>query len=491
MSQIETQVLYYGDNLGILRNRTYFPDASVDLVYLDPPFNSKKEYNVIFQESAGIQSPAQLRAFSDYWTWDQKAQDTYQDIVNNAPLNVAKLVAALYDGVGRTDVMAYLVMMTPRLIELQRVLKATGSLYLHCDPAAGHYLKIIMDAIFGAANFRREVVWRTGWVSGFKAAAKNWVRNHDLLLYYVEGPRFTFNKDRAYFPHPPGYRRRGGGGNPRGVAMDDVWTDIYSPWIMSYSREKLGYRTQKPLALLERIVELSSNEGDIVLDPFCGCGTAIHAAQKLRRRWIGIDLTHLAIAVMRNRLAGAFPGLRYHVVGEPPDVPSAAALHRQDPIQFQWWAVSLVRGKPLDRDTPRRGRDEGIDGEILFMDTPDGGVKRVVMSVKGGTTGVAHVRDLRGVVERESALGIFVTLREPTAAMRAEAAAAGTHHSQLFNADYPKLQIVTIQELLQHREDPRAVVRLPPSALGLERPPVERERAEQAPLALDTPENGP
>ena len=484
---METNVLYYGDNLRFLRNRTYFPDESVDLIYLDPPFNSKKEYNVIFREATGTLPAAQLRAFSDSWTWDETTNATYQDIIQNAPLEVSKLTAALHDALGRTDVTAYMVMMTPRLVELHRVLKKTGSIYLHCDPAAGHYLKIVMDRIFGAGRFRREISWRSGWVSGFKTRTTNWVRNHDILLYYVKGGDFTFNKERAYFPHPKGYRRRGGGENPRGVAMDDVWTDIYSPWIMSFSKEKKGYRTQKPLKLLERIIEVSSNRGDVVLDPFCGCGTALHAAHRLGRRWIGIDITHLAISVIRNELTAAFPGMGLKVVGEPVDLESARALHRHDPLQFQWWAVGVVRGRPVDEEMRKKGADKGVDGELLFVDNHQGGVKRVIVSVKGGATGARDVRDLRGVCDRENALGLFLTLQQPTGPMLREAAQAGLHHCDLYDADYPRLQVVTIEALVEHKDDIRSIVRLPPSALGLEAPPVDRVVVEQAEMELPGP----
>jgi site-specific DNA-methyltransferase (adenine-specific) len=306
--------LYHGDNLGILRG--HVPSQSVDLIYLDPPFNSGREYALLLAAPNGRAPRAHVTAFEDYWRWDDAADAAYADIAERAPANVATLLPALRATLGRNDLTAYLVMMTVRLLELHRVLADSGSLYLHCDPAASHYLKAVMDAIFGPTQFRREIIWRSGWVSGFKTAAKNWVRNHDVLLYYVKDRRrFTFNKQ--YAPHPAGYRRRGGGGNPAGTAYDDVWTDVYSPWIMSYSQEKLGYLTQKPLALLERIILASSNPGDLVLDPFAGCGTTLHAAQKLDRRWIGIDNVSPAVAVVRKRMAAAFPDVPFHVQGEP------------------------------------------------------------------------------------------------------------------------------------------------------------------------------
>jgi DNA modification methylase len=306
--------LYCGDNLPILRD--YLPSATADLVYLDPPFNSRREYALLAGEPGEGAPRQQVTAFEDCWRWDDAADAAYAEIVARAPANVVALIAAFCSAIGRNDLTAYLVMMTLRLVALHRVLNDSGSIYLHCDPAASHYLKAVMDAIFGPAQFRREIVWRSGWVSGFKTAAKNWVRNHDVILYYVKDlRRFTFTKQ--YAPHPVGYRRRGGGANPAGTAYDDVWTDVHSPGIMSFSHEKLGYPTQKPLALLERIILASSNVGDLVLDPFCGCGTTVHAAQKLGRLWVGIDVTPLAIAVTRDRLAAAFPGVLFHVHGEP------------------------------------------------------------------------------------------------------------------------------------------------------------------------------
>jgi site-specific DNA-methyltransferase (adenine-specific) len=323
---MKTNLLYLGDNKDVLRN--HFKDETVDLIYLDPPFNSKKDYNLIFADEKGVPPTSQIRAFDDTWHWGEAAEDAYRYLIDSSinkgqvRSEVSNLIGAMRSAIGENEVMAYLVFMGERLLELHRVLKPTGSIYLHCDPAASHYLKILMDSIFGARNFRREIVWRSGWVSGFKTAAKNWVRNHDILLYYVKDitASYTFNKDLAYLPHQPGYTRRGGGGNPKGVAIDDVWTDIYSPWIMSYSKEKLGWPTQKPFLLLKRIIEISSRPDDLVLDPFCGSGTTIVAAEALGRKWIGIDITPLAIAITRNRLRESLGVVDVPVDGEPADL---------------------------------------------------------------------------------------------------------------------------------------------------------------------------
>lgn len=449
MSAADKNVLYYGDNLDVLRR--HIADETVDLVYLDPPFKSNQDYNVLFDEQDGSRSEAQIKVFEDTWRWDQAAARALQEIVE-AGGPVAGKMTALRGLVGDTDMLAYLSMMAPRLVELKRVLKRTGSIYLHCDPTASHYLKALMDAVFGAGNFRREIIWRSGWVSGFKSRAKNWVRNHDVLLYYVKDvdAGWTFNKDLAYQPHPEGYERRGGGENPKGVAIDDVWDEVglYSPWIKSFSQEKLGYMTQKPVTLLERIIKVSSNPGDTVLDPFCGCGTTVHAAQALDRRWIGIDITHLAVTLIKHRLQDAFRGtVKFKVIGEPVTEREAEALAAEDPYQFEWWALGLVGARPADK---KKGADRGIDGRLYFHDEgPKGKTKQIILSVKSGKTGVAHVRDLRAVVEREKAeIGVLITLEQPTKPMRTEAVEAGSYESPWSTQRHARIQIRKVAELL-------------------------------------------
>lgn len=508
---MKTNVLYFGDNLEILRNREYFPDECVDLIYLDPPFNSKKDYNILFKENSGTESEAQIQAFTDTWHWTQAAQDTYHDIVVNGPLNVGKLIGALHDAIGHNDVMAYLVMMTARLIELHRVLKPTGSLYLHCDPTASHYLKLVLDQIFGAANFRNEIVWkRSSAHSDIGQGAKHMERLHDILFFYTKGDDFICNMEflpydndyvNGFYRHvEPGTGRRyalsaldapGGAakGNPYyeflgvtrywrysrermqelyergriiqakpgavprykryldempGVSLQDIWDDL-AP-IGAQAKERLGYPTQKPQALLERVIKYSSNEGDVVLDPFCGCGTALIAAQKLNRRWIGIDITHLAVNLMRNRLRDTFK-IRPEVIGEPVDLAGAKALaHQPDRYQFQWWALGLIGARPLGEK--KKGADKGIDGVIQFIDGPDSSVRRVIVQVKSGHVGVNAIRELKAVAASE-AIGVFITLEPPTEPMKVEAIDAGFYHSPVWNKDYTKIQIITIEELLK------------------------------------------
>jgi len=449
-------MLFFGDNLKILRDREYFPDESIDLIYLDPPFNSNANYNLLFREANGTPSEAQEIAFTDTWRWDASAVASFGETLR-AGGRVAKALAALKDLIGPNDTMAYLSMMSPRLVELHRVLKPTGSFYLHCDPSAGHYLKVLLDSIFWPQNFRREIIWRSGWISGFKAGANNWARNHDTLFYYVKDADsdFTFNKDLAYQPHPAGYKRRGGGENPKGTAIDDVWDDneLYSPWIKSFSKEKLGYATQKPQALLERIISMSSKPGDTVLDPFCGCGTTIAAAYRLRRRWIGIDVTYLAIALVRHRLAGSYGPdavTSYVVVGAPETVSEASALALEDRHKFEWWALGLVAAKPEKQDR-KLGADRGVDG-MLYLELPESKVLKILIQVKSGHVKREHVATLKGDMARIGAeMGVLLTLEEPTKPMVQEALDAGDYSPPGIGWEkpvYPRVQIRTIKELL-------------------------------------------
>jgi site-specific DNA-methyltransferase (adenine-specific) len=422
--------------------------------------------------------------------------------------------------------MAYLVMMTARLVELHRVLKPTGSLYLHADPTASHYLKMILDTIFGGENFINEIIWKRSHPHG--NVSRSYGAIHDVLLFYAKSSDYTWSKPhRPYFlpngeldpeirdeilaqyayveettgrrfqatsllnPNPDrpnltyefhGHTKvwrwtkermlkaeqdgrlhfpRDGSGIPRekryldeqeGFPLQDLWFDIP----ISSKNERLGYPTQKPLALLERVIQASSNPGDVVLDPFCGCGTAVAAAHKLGRQWVGIDITHLSIALLKYRLTDMFglkAGADYRVIGEPEDVGAARQLAADDRYQFQWWALSLVRAKPLGGTdggrSGKKGSDKGVDGVITFVDDGSGKPKRALVQVKSGHVKSGDVRDLRGTVEREgAALGLFITLEAPTRDMTTEAVSAGFYRSPMAG-DYPKIQIVTIEQLLR------------------------------------------
>jgi DNA modification methylase len=514
---ITENTLFYGDNLAILRE--HLIAESVDLIYLDPPFNSNRNYNVLFKEESGIESEAQIAAFTDTWHWNQVVEDIYRDIVLHGSVEVSKMISSLREFIGTNQMMAYLVMMTARLVELHRVLKPTGSLYLHCDPTASHYLKIILDTIFRHGTFQGEIIWRR---TSAHTTSRKWPRLHDVLLHYAKYPlQVTFHPQKSMpdsgwiereYRHtdergrymtdnltgagitqgPSGRPWRGidpakiGAGRhwryvpetldkldaegriywpsrgqyPKlkqylhetsGTSIGDLWTDI--PVIGRTDSERLGYQTQKPLALLERIIQASSNPGDIVLDPFAGCGTTIAAAQKLGRKWIGVDITHLSITLLQYRLGSMFPGFHIKPIGEPTDYESAKKLAHDDPYQFQWWALSLIRARPVGGQEGSRegkkGRDRGIDGVKAFIDDHTGKAKRVIVQVKSGRRKPADIRDLVGTVQREqAAMGVFIMLETPTEDMIREAVSAGHYHSVWSEQNYPRIQILTIEALL-------------------------------------------
>ena len=459
MSHTAPNRLYFGDNLDILREQV--ADASVDLVYLDPPFNSNVDYNVLFREQDGERSAAQITAFEDTWHWGMEAEAAWRAAVSDGPARLAELLQSLRAFLGPNDLMAYLTMMAPRLAELHRVLKPDGSIYLHCDPTASHYLKLLMDAIFGPRNFCNEVIWHyRKWATGKYA----FQRNHDVILFYSRSASRERTFNQLYMERAASTQKRFGSAKivsgrdasgrrtpsqvatqeSQGVRQDDVW-DI--PRVAPVHQL---FPTQKPEALLSRIITASSRAGDLVLDPFCGCGTAIVAAERLHRRWIGIDITHLAMSLMRHRLHDSFgDDLRpYAVAGVPQDTASAAALARHDRYQFEWWAVSLVDARP-NRDR-RKGADGGIDGIISFFDDASGRAKRVAVQVKSGSVNRGVVAQLKTDLQTAGAeIGILITLNPPTRPMLQEAASAGFYTPEHFPGhQYPRLQILTIAELL-------------------------------------------
>ncbi|MEP7378378.1 MAG: DNA methyltransferase [Chloroflexota bacterium] len=504
---VEPNALYYGDNLDVLRR--HVPDQSVDLVYLDPPFKSDADYNVLFAEH-GEKAAAQVQAFTDTWTWDATARLAYEEVVE-AGGKVAEAMRAFRTMLGASDMLAYLAMMAPRLIELRNALRPQGFLWLHCDPTASHYLKLLLDATFGPQNFRNEVIWERTTAKSLHT--RRLPSNHDVLLVYAkDASEATWHLDEAWTPNDPDYiaakypysdadgRRYGlwdltnpnpnrpnltyeflgvtkvwrwtrermqaahaaglvvqskPGGVPRfkryldeqrGKALTDVWTDI-AP-INSQAHERLRYPTQKPLALMERILRLGTEPGDVVLDPFCGCGTTIDAAQALDRRWIGIDITHLSIGLIKHRLVDRYgPEIAktYRVIGEPTTADDAAVLAREDPFQFQAWALGLVGARVAGSD--KKGGDKGIDGRLYFHDSASGPTRQIVLSVKAGHLVPAYVRDLRGVLQREDAeIGVLLSFEEPTTGMRSEAAEAGFYESPW--GKHPRIQLLTIAELL-------------------------------------------
>ena len=523
---ITQNTLFYGDNLPIMRE--YIPTESIDLIYLDPPFNSNRSYNVLFKDEKGTDSEAQITAFDDTWHWGHSAEAIYHELVKGENQAVGSMIEAMRKFIGTNQMMAYLVMMAARLVEMHRILKPTGSLYIHCDPTASHYLKILLDTVFGVENFITEIVWRRQNAKGL--AFTRFASNHDTILMYAKTHARKWNPQ--YKPHSEEYLEsfykyyEPGSGrryrladltNPNkdrpnltyeflgvnrvwrwtkdrmqkayddglviqtkpgtvpqlkryldeqeGTPIDDIWDDILP--ISPQAQERLGYPTQKPLALLERIIQASSNEGDIVLDPFSGCGTAIAAAQKLGRRWVGIDITHLAIAMHKSRLRDMYDlkaGKDYEVIGEPTDLESAHALAHDDRYQFQWWALSLINARPMGgQESSKRGKkgsDQGMDGVIPFVGNAKGEYNRAIVQVKSGGVKSGDIRDLRGVVEREkdSPIGIFITLEPPSKDMLREAVSAGFYTSPLWQQNYPKIQILTVEEILNG-----AKVQMPPA----------------------------
>jgi len=455
--------LYYGDNLKILRE---LPSESVDLIYLDPPFNSKANYNVLFREKNGTVPAAQVRAFKDFWHWVEAAE-TYHEMVTRGPKRVADLLQALRGFLGENDMLAYITMMAPRVVELRRILKPNGTIYLHCDPTASHYLKFLLDAIFGPTCFLNEIVWHyRKWATG----KHTFQRNHDVIFLYSKSDSRHRVFNQLFMERAPSTLKRFGTAriisgydengrrlpsrteseHSKGVRQDDVWDIGRVPPI------KQLFPTEKPEPLLERIISASSNEGDIVLDPFCGCGTTVAVAERLKRRWIGIDITHLAIALMKHRLEDTFGDelSPYEINGVPEDLKSAEVLAQEDAYQFQYWALSLIDALPVGEQ--KKGADKGMDGYINFFDDKSGKPKKVVVQVKGGQhVGVGQIRDLEGVMRREDAvIGVFITLQEPTKPMKTEAAAVGFYEPEIYKGKqkFPKLQILTIEELLKGKQ---------------------------------------
>lgn len=537
--------LLFGDNSDWLEE---VPAESIDLVYLDPPFKTQQNYNVLFRERDGTDSTAQIQAFEDTWHWDREAVRTYQNVVESGEEAVANALEGLKKALGTTDMLAYLTYMAPRLESLKNKLKDAGSIFLHCDPAASHYLKVIMDAVFGAENFRNEIIWRN---HGAHAAPRRFDPIHQNILFYSKTDNYFFNtlhtpykkghvetrytkddqgryketkggniltgpgategesgeewrgvdptdkgrhwavpsdlkeqipdeeieglsiteqleklyqeglieiKDNAYWPHPVRYLDLD---DPEeGYRMRDIWA--YEPytegvlagtdkgideevkWLGPTSDERLGYPTQKPVGLLQRILKSCSPEGGRILDPFCGCGTTIDAAEELDRKWIGIDITYQAIALIRRRLNQLHPEAEYVVKGQPTTENEARNLAEHSRYQFELWALDEVGARPHGGASG----DSGYDGKILFHDDNTPETKTAIFEVKSGeNVGPKVIRNLRGVLDQEDAqIGVLITLASPTREMRAKAAEAGTYDSPFGSHD--KIQIMEISDIL-------------------------------------------
>jgi site-specific DNA-methyltransferase (adenine-specific) len=521
---VKNNHLYYGDNLTVMQS---MPNACVDLIYLDPPFNSQRNYNLIYKKLTGLPVPEQEEAFCDAWDLDpekEKFVRNLKEVLKNEVYEVDPDVFSFWQAwmtaLSHTQprLLAYLVYMSHRLCEMKRILKPAGSIYLHCDSTASHYIKVIMDGIFGHQNFRNEIIWKRQ--SAHSDAKRRFADVTDTILFYSRSNLTQFKP--IYGEHDPDYISKfyrfddhDGRGpyrlgdmaspNPRpnmmyewmgfsypakgwryqrstmqklhdeariyyprnqdgsldtskrlalkrylneqeGSIITNVWTDI-NP-LHSTNTETLGYPTQKPIALLERIIQVSSNPGDVVFDPFCGCGSAIYAAHQLGRKWMGCDIAILSVQIVRDVLEkryGLIEDEHYEISGIPLSIEGAADLFKRDTRQFQHWSVEIAGGF----SSTKHSGDQGIDGRIHFQ-TEDG-LKNMVLSVKGGHITPAYVRELRGVLERErdSEMAGFICLQEPTKGMRDEAAAAGLY--TYLGTDYHRLQIRTIQDLLDGR----------------------------------------
>jgi len=541
--------LYYGDNLDVLRRE--IASNSIDLIYLDPPFNSKKSYNVLFSGPTG-EARAQIQAFDDTWKWTPETESIYIDMQNGSvPARVADAAQAFRSLLGENDVLAYLITMAPRLVELHRVLKSEGSLFLHCDPAASHYLKVLLDAVFGGRRFRNEIVWKR---TGAHTTPRRFETIHDILLFYAKGDNAYFNpiktpytkdhvdsrytedekgrlkfvtggnilsgpgatngdsgqpwkgfdpsskgrhwavpgylaeqmpegfselsvrerldalydadlieiKKGAEWPHPVKYLA-----DDDGKFLSDIWAyqpgtegvlygtdqgiDADVQWIGPTDPEDLGYQTQKPEGLLDRIISSTCPPEGIVLDPFCGCGTTIASAQRLGRNWIGIDITYLAIDLIEKRLVAQYGDNisdEYEIFGIPRDMDGAMTLFNSNPFDFERWAVSIVNGQPNEKQVG----DRGIDGIVRFpLDVAGRKSAKAIVSVKGGKSlNPGMVRDLMGTVDatQQAEIGILICLENPTKGMLDAAARAGVYEWPLTRERYPKAQVITIEELL-------------------------------------------
>jgi len=545
--------LYYGDNLDILRN--YIKNESLDLIYLDPPFNSKRDYNVLFTNPNGTDSTSQMHAFEDTWNWGDQAEKTFLEIQQNCSSKLIEMLTSFIDFIGRNDITAYLTMMAIRLEELHRVLKSTGSLYLHCDPTASHYLKILLDIIFHG-NFRNEIIWRR---TGSHNKVGRYAPIHDVIFFYTKTNNFIWNNPKRpymkghiedyFIKDEKGYRtnyygnvltgsgtRGGESGKPwrgidptpkgrhwaiPGALLQDIDEDIsdlsqhekldylyekgfitfhegntwpiygrylndndgqpisdiwaYQPytentifgtdksidqdvrWLSPKDQERLGYQTQKPLGLLDRIIKASSNVGDIVLDPFCGCGTTIDSAEKLERKWIGIDITTIATGLIKFRLNNKYhlsEDVDYEVIGEPKDLEGARELaNKADKYQFQWWAVNLVKARPYSGK--KKGADEGVDGVIYFQDWEKvTDIKSIVIQVKSGKNiSVKDIRELNTIVEnKKAAIGVYITLEKPKSTMIKEAISKGFYNHKLTGRKFFKIQILSIEDIFNGKK---------------------------------------
>lgn len=460
--------LYFGDNLNIMRN---MPSESYHLCYLDPPFNSGRNYNIFLADSK-----AQKKAFNDIWLWDDAARknrdaiENYNgkhpelmDVMDNVAFCLKGFDNILQEGRWAESMRAYLAFMAPRLAEIWRLLRSTGSIYLHCDPHASHYLKSLMDVIFGPENFRNEIIWS---YRRWPAKCNDFQRMHDIILRYAKSDIWTWNQlyepkaastlkvfgnkkvKSAYKPSGERIPSEITNEESKGVPLRDVWDiSIIAP----SAKERLGYPTQKPLKLLERIITASSAPGEVVFDPFCGCGTALDAAHGLKRPWVGIDLTVLALEPMERRLQERH-GLKlqtdYQIEGYPTTYEDTCLLAERNPNDFANWAVTRLGLSP----TPN-SNDGGFDGTgkmLLWENKHVAETEQkklpIIAEVKSGRTlNPNQVRAFRTAMQDEdAAIGVFITLHPVTRGMRNLADGEGFIEHK--GKRYPRLQFWQITD---------------------------------------------
>ena len=451
----QNRTLIRGDNLTEMRN---FPDECIDLIATDPPFNSKRDYFVPYRDEQGRQPDVLVKAFTDTWNWGTEAEITYEELVVSVGGQTGDTIEGLRKFLNETPMMAYLVMMAIRIVEMHRILKPTSSLYLHCDPTASHYLKIVLDAIFGTNNFRNEIVW---CYRGAGYPKKDFGRRHDIIFRYSKDSKYIFNLDdvredyaeatKERFKHYIGNKRQGSDFglqklNPLGKHPDDWWQ--IQP-IAPSANERTGYPTQKPRELYKRIIAASSNDDDLILDPFCGCGTTLMAAEELNRQWIGIDLTYLATGAVKNQIEKFFPQLQNQITitGTPESLEQALELARTDPHGFEQWTVTHAL---KFKANVRGGGDGGIDGTMKFPLGREQGRQAygtVVAQIKAGTYTLSQIRDFRTAMENEEAeMGVFLVTTPTTPGMEAEAARSGMYEHPSYEFTAPRLQIYQIQD---------------------------------------------
>jgi DNA modification methylase len=458
-----SRTLYYGDNLDVLRR--YVKDETIDLCYIDPPFNSKRNYNQIYN-NLGKEDRAQAQAFIDTWTWDELANLGLSEIQSNEQGRFSSqsvdIITGLLPVLKKGGLLAYLISMTLRITEIYRVLKPTGSFYLHCDPTASHYLKIVVDGIFCAkgGDFQNELIW--SYKSG-GASKKRFAKKHDVILFYTKSNQWTFNaqKEKSYMMHKYGFKKSNFQKDEEtGLQYSMVFArDVLEiPSIGSDSAERLGYPTQKPEALLDRIIAASSNEGDTVLDAYCGCGTTIAVAERLKRNWIGIDITYQSISLVLNRLEGQFGKETIDAItlnGIPKDLESANALaHKKDDRlrkEFEKWAIlTYTNNRAIINE--KKGADRGVDGIAYFL-TGKNGNGKVIFQVKSGGVKRDTIATLNSDRIREMAeIAILITLEPPTSKMIQEAKEAGLYEHVLMAQSYERILIVTISDIILHKK---------------------------------------